>query len=145
MLFRSWTCDGSTRATKKYVGVTWWWYQGQLIMGLHSSSSSSGNGNSTQFKFTPPTGFSTLSWHHYALTRDGNNIYFFVDGVLQTTIVSTYPLYSSNQIAIGGLFNQNATDPTGVMASGYGDAVQDLYVAETCKWTSSFDPENIVY
>ena len=140
-----WTCDGSTRATKKYVGVTWWWYQGQLIVGLHSSSSSSGNGNSTQFKFTPPTGFSTLSWHHYALTRDGNNIYFFVDGVLQTTIVSTYPLYSSNQIAIGGLFNQNATDPTGVMASGYGDAVQDLYVAETCKWTSSFDPENIVY
>ena len=136
-----WTISHNSKSSKKYCGVTWWWYNDQLIIGIQNAAATTGN----QLKLTPPSGFSTLTWHHYALTRSGNNMYFFVDGVKQATMTVSGALYSADQINVGSLFKQTAAEATDVNAMANGDVVQDLYIAETCKWTDDFDPTAIVY
>lgn len=136
-----WTISHSSKSSQKYCGFTWWWYSNQLIIGIQNSTATTGN----QLKLTPPSGFSTLTWHHYALTRSGNNMYFFVDGVKQATMTVSGALYSADQITVGSLFKQSAEEATNVMAMSNGDVVQDLYISETCKWTADFDPTAIVY
>ena len=139
-----WTVTGSERASRKYCGITMWWYNASVLyLAMHSSESSPSA--STQFTLTPPSGFDSTAWHHYAITRSGTSYYLFVDGVLQATITSSRNIYNAKQISIGNLFGQTSGTITTLSGTAYGDKIQDLYIANECKWTSDFDPTTIIY
>lgn len=97
---------------------------------------------------TPPSGFAYNSWHHYAMTRKGTTVRLFVDGVLvATAVASNSTVYPANQVAIYDIFKNSSgtTDPSGLSNMAFGGYIQDLYIAEFCKWESSFDPQSIIY
>ena len=130
-------------ASGKYAGITIWWISssGVMDMAFHNSNST----KSAQLQFTPPSGFSSTDWHHYAITRSGSNFYFFIDGVLVGTAVSELSIYNATQIAIGSLFYQTSAQKTQLQNMGNGDKVSNFYLVKRCKWTSNFDPNQIVY
>ena len=98
------------------------------------------------FSVTPPASFDFTQWHHYAMTRKGTTVRVFVDGVLIGSATAEYAtVFAANQIAISSYFEQNASNPSDLAPAGFGEYVQDLYIAEFCKWEASFDPTDIEY
>ena len=120
-------------------------YQTKLHLRI---SSSPATGASQDLVVTPPSGFAFTDWHHYAVTRKGTTVRLFIDGTLiLTTTANNNTVFAANQVVIGDIFNNTSgstyTDLQNLYSSGV--TIQDLYVAEFCKWESSFDPENITY
>lgn len=94
------------------------------------------------FNVTMPSGFDSTQWHHYAITRSGTDIYVFVDGEIIFTATSSYELLWASQCSIGGYY---ATVGQTLPQSSYGSSFDDVYIAESCKWTANFDPAEITY
>ena len=107
------------------------------------------NNNKTKtanIALTAPASFDFTQWHHYAMTRKGTTVRIFIDGVhIATATASDDTVYAANQIAISSYFEQNASHASDLAPAGWGEYVQDLYIAESCKWEASFDPTNIEY
>lgn len=99
------------------------------------------------FALTPPSSFDSTIWHHFALTqsRDTGFIYFFVDGEIIFTLETTTTLKFGTNVSLGNLFTGTSAGQTTQVAGAYGDYIDDLYIAETCKWTAPFDPTDITY
>ena len=95
------------------------------------------------YNVTMPTGFDATQWHHYAVTRKDNTLRFFVDGEVVFTATMTLALFWNTQVAFGGYY-ANAGDTSATQGS-YRCYYDDLFIAEWCKWDSSFDPSAIAY
>lgn len=111
-------------------------------------SASTATAASSDIIVTPPSGFAFTDWHHYAVTRKGTTVRFFVDGTLiLTATANNNTVFQANQVAIGDIFKNSSgatyTDLSQLSTSGV--TIQDLYIAEFCKWESAFNPQNITY
>ena len=101
---------------------------------------------SSDFAITVPNTHDFKEWHHYAITRKNNTVRVFVDGELVASATTTETTaYAANQIALTAYFGSSAATASDITATGRGELVQDLYIAESCKWESNFDPTAIVY
>lgn len=128
-------------AGKAYLGIRMGTISEQLSISLTNAAGNAGG----RYQFTAPSGFDTTQWHHYALTRSGATLYFFIDGNLICNIVlsATTQIYSSDCITIGNLLNESANTVAAYPFSSYH---QDLYInVGTAKWTEDFDPSAISY
>ena len=100
----------------------------------------------SQMALIYPADIDTTQWHHYALTRNGNTVRFFFDGELVVTATTSQTtVYDAGQVAVSALFGSTDAAKSDVQETGNGELLQDLYIAEFCKWESTFDPSSIVY
>lgn len=137
-----WSSAKNSGPTNKYRGVAIRWVSSLPNYYVYSSESNNG----VRIIVTPPSSFDDTQWHHYALTRHDSTIYFFIDGVLINTLTdATEAVYFPDQISVGNAFGESASSVKTRSAYGYSFTVDDLYIAESCKWTSNFDPSSIVY
>ena len=127
-------------------------YSGFLIQGSSGSHklifrfSNSDLTASGQIALSYPTGIDTTQWHHYALTKENGNVRFFFDGeLIATAVTSETTIYNAAQVAISANFGTAAGTKNTIQQMPNGEKMQDLYIAEWCKWTSSFDPTAITY
>ena len=126
--------------SKHYVGSRMGWESNKFMIRIV-------NGNNTyaaNYQVTPPSSFDTTQWHHYALVRKVDNNRFFIDGETIFVFSGNLGFGVSNQLCVGGLFTES-NNSTSVSSANYSTIVDDLFIAEYAKWTSDFDPDNIVY
>ena len=118
-------------------------YQGHIHLRISNSNLSKTN----TFELIPPSGFDFTQWHHYAMTRKGITVRVFIDGTLIAAVTANdNTCYNPGQIAISAYFNNTSgTVTSDIQKTGWGELVQDLYIAEFCKWEESFDPQSILY
>lgn len=77
-------------------------------------------------------------WTHFAMSRSGNNIYLFKNGILTNTIVSSAPFYiNSAPIRIGG------ESTPGYEFTGWIDEFR--FSKDIARWTSNFTPPTSAY
>lgn len=137
---QGWSCSKSA-TTLKYKGVAFRYISSKLKVFIFSAEDDTyGKG----IECTPPSSFDSTQWHHYALTRKGTTIYLFIDGEIIFTLSDvSFPVYIANQVSVGSAFNE--TSSGGINSYAYGSLVDDLYIAESCKWDAAFDPTAITY
>lgn len=133
-----WTATMDYSIQKQQQGLRFAWGSSTLKVRLMSADQNT----SAQYTVTPPNSFDSTQWHHYAITRSGSTLRFFVDGEMIFSATVSGALYVSSQITVCGYWNSTSATPT---ASGYAGYADDLYIANTCKWTSDFDPMTITY
>lgn len=97
------------------------------------------------FKVTPPSSFDSTQWHHFALTVNSDYDRFFIDGEMIFQF-GAWSINFSDQFSVGCLFKETLADATEINTASTVDVYfDDLYIADSCKWTSDFDPYTIVY
>ena len=111
------------------------------VLGLLISNAGATDG--TIYNLTAPSGFDTTLWHHLAVVRNGSSLIVFVNGDKIFDAQVTDSLCFADQVSVGGYWEY--TDGTNLANNTFGNYFDDLYVAERCKWTASFDPSAIVY
>lgn len=126
--------------TKRQKGIRLRYATGG-ILGLLISNAGATDG--TIYNLTAPSGFDTTLWHHLAVVRNGSTLMVFVDGDKIFDAQVTESLCFADQVSVGGYWEY--TDGTSLENNTFGNYFDDLYVAEHCKWTASFDPSAIVY
>jgi hypothetical protein len=120
------------------AGVQEWYSKGYGIQIYVSGSNwgaalSSGN-NSTYFFITAVTPVIPNTWTHLALTRNGNDYRFFINGVLSgSTSSSSAPSTSTDPLRLG-----EWSVSTGYPITGYMSSVR--YIDGTALYTSNFTP-----
>lgn len=72
--------------------------------------------------------------HHFAITRKGNVVNIWLDGVKSGTMAMTVPWGSINSNTTIGNFNS--------WVYGYGAAMQEMRISNTCRYTDTFTPPN---
>lgn len=100
------------------------------------------------YRVTLPSSFSTLIFHHYALTQSRANgrLYFFVDGQKIFDIATNTTVLFGENIGVGNYFGTASGTQSTLQSTGYGDIVDDLFITDQeCKWTADFDPTQIIY
>ena len=130
-------------ANKTYAGIRLGMVSEQLYISLTNAAVNNGS----VYRITPPSDFDTTQWHHYALTRSADILYYFVDGniIFNATLPSSVQLYSSDVITIGNFVSESSATPA-VAPALYSSYHQDLYVTVGhAKWTTNFDPLAITY
>lgn len=81
--------------------------------------------------------FSTSTWQHFAITYDGTNIRFFIDGTLQHTAAASATFASAGVLTIGD------SDDYDEPLDGYLDEIR--FVKGTAVWTTNFTPPTSAY
>lgn len=120
-------------------------FQGAADGRLFLRMTSSNTNTSARVTLNIPAGFDTTAWHHYAVTKKGTTVRFFVDGTLLfTATLTSASVYASNQVAVIANFGA-AVGSGDLNQQANGGKMQDLYVAEFCKWEDSFDASDISY
>lgn len=89
----------------------------------------------------------TTNWHHLVFERKGDNGYFFIDGVRQTSsgsFNSTDSIYSSGYpLIVGGWFSEGSFDST---SQFFGDMDEIRITKGVARYTNDFDPwEDVEY
>lgn len=100
------------------------------------------SGTTTSTLYTG-TGTSTNNaWHHYAMGRSGNQLLFFLDGVIsgQTTYAATIGFGS--RVIIGGYSDTRISNGT---YAGWNGFLDRLRVYNRCLYTSTFTPTKAMY
>ena len=137
-----WTVEAQTRGntTNTYYGFRLVYDSSKIALAFFGTDNKAGN-----FRITPPSSVDTTQFHHHAFTRKGSTIRYFFDGnvIFETTYSGT--LAFPDQITVGSSFWAEDARKTEMHAWSYSDIVDDLYIAETCKWESDFDPTSITY
>lgn len=133
-----WTATMEYSIQKQQMGMRLAWNSQAIKIRLISSNLNT----SAQYSVTPPSSFDSTQWHHYAVTRSGSTLYFFVDGELIFNATVSGTIHASSQVCVCGYWSSSSTTPA---ASSYGGYADDFYVANSCKWTSDFDPLTIAY
>jgi len=73
-----------------------------------------------------------LRWHHIAVVRKGNDIIVYVDGVGASTTITRRPVYSEEDVYLGGY-------PAGAYPESYGFQLCDeLRITRAARYTSDF-------
>ena len=138
-----WSVSKQNSASKIYSGIRLGFSSGIIYMSFVNDALAYG----CVFRLTPPSDFDTTVWHHYAMTRFYDNIYFFVDGVLIFYGHFSYSatFYSTNHIAIGCWLSTDSADGTPISVAG-SEYIDDFYInVGQCKWFTDFDTSSIVY
>jgi len=93
---------------------------------------------STLTTMTGTTTFTSTGWHHFALTRSGNNVRVFLDGVQEGSTLSYSSTINdpSNNFVIGSTLSS-------LMWNGFLDEFR-LSVG-IARWTANFTPPVIAY
>lgn len=130
-----------TALTKKQRGIR---IRVATSGGIDLLLSDTGNANGRIYSLTYPSTFDTTVWHHYALTRQNNVMYFFVDGVQIMHATVSASVKFGTKIALGSYFDIESSSGA-LMQTGYGSCFDDFYVSDFCKWSEAFDPSAIVY
>lgn len=135
-----WTC-AKVNTTLKYKGIALRFIDSKLKFFIFAKNNDTyGKG----VECTPPSSFDNTQWHHYAITRSGSTVYLFVDGeIICTWSGVDFPVYFPERVSLGSAFKEQTTAVIGTY--NFSTMVDDLYIAETCKWSSAFDPSNITY
>ena len=133
-----WTVAKAT-INKTIFGLRMFWTGDKYQIRLVYSNNSKGSG----FNVTPPSSFDSTLWHHYALTRKEGTIRFFVDGQVIFTLAESNTLAWVDQLSIAGYFD--TVDSLHLGTNSFNMWYDDFYVAESCKWDSTFDPASITY
>ena len=101
---------------------------------------------SGQLQIQMPSSIDTKEWHHYAFTRKGTKLRFFFDGELAASAdTNITTVYNAAQVAISSNFTQSSAQSDVIQQMPNGEKLQDLYIAEFCKWETDFDPDTIEY
>lgn len=138
-LASGWSADTSSASSVRYKGLRIQSLSNTILISLYAKDGT----NRAGVKLTPPSGFSTQIWHHYALTRKSGVIRWFVDGALICSFTYNKALYFSTQVTTAAVFSIN--DPTSLSPNSYSMYADDFFVAEYCKWDSAFNPMRILY
>ena len=140
-LASGWSADTSAVASVRYKGLRIQTLSNPdtILIALYAKDGK----NRVGVKLTPPSGFSTQIWHHYALTRKSGVIRYFVDGALICSFTYNKDLYFSTQVTTAAVFSID--NPTSLASYAYSMYTDDLFVAEYCKWDSAFNPMQILY
>lgn len=131
-------------------------YEGSIIMDCCNGSAATGtrirastsdcgfiasdNGKSwnQQYPFTP-TFYTDNTFHHYALVRNGNNMYYFIDGVLKYS----YSNVPTNLVELGSLwYIGRKNDGRTNYLRAY---ISEFRISNIARWTSSFTPPTKAY
>lgn len=102
-----------------------------------SSNIQSGVGQDNAQCSTVGTSLTANAWHHVAVTRSGNTIFCFVDGVLNSSWTSSLSLFAApaTAVAVGGTSNNNASN----MFAGY---IDDVRITKGfARYTVNFIPQ----
>ena len=126
--------------TKRHKGIRLRYATGG-VLGLLISNAGATDG--TIYNLTAPSGFDTTLWRHLAVVRNGSSLMVFVDGDKIFDAQVTDSLCFADQVSVGGYWEY--TNGASLENNTFGNYFDDLYVAEHCKWTASFDPSAIVY
>jgi hypothetical protein len=126
--------------TKRHKGIRLRYATGG-VLGLLISNAGATDG--TIYNLTAPSGFNTTLWHHLAVVRNGSSLIIFVDGDKIFDAQVTDSLCFADQVSVGGYWEY--ANGASLENNTFGNYFDDLYVAEHCKWTASFDPSAIVY
>lgn len=141
-LASGWTFDAGGNLSQRYAGLRFQTISGQICIDLFASDKSSRAG----VRLTPPSSFVTSGeWHHFALTRKSGTVRLFVDGALICSFTFNKPLAFAEQVTTAGAFKATNDANTELIAFGVSYYVDDLYVADHCKWDAAFDPAAITY
>ncbi len=86
------------------------------------------------------TAIADTNWHHFALVRSGNTLYFFIDGSAAGTLDMTGIIInnSSNKFSIGA-----QGESTGTYFNGWIDEFR--FSKGVARWTSNFTPPTSEY
>lgn len=99
---------------------------------------------SSQLNIQGPSGTDTTQWNHYAFTRKNGLFRVFFDGeIVATATTEDTTIYNAGKVAVSTNFAQ--TSPYDIQQMPNGEKLQDLYIAEFCKWEDNFDPATITY
>jgi hypothetical protein len=132
-----WSVDDKSSSAVYYGLRLGAWGPNTITMRLHNYN----NSKAVSFAVTPPSGFDSTAWHHYAWARKNGTFRFFVDGnVIFTSDISDRLMFAT-QCALGGWYDSSTPSTPSGNKSWY----DDLFVAEYCKWDSDFDPSAITY
>lgn len=85
------------------------------------------------------------TWYHMAVVRNGNNLYFFVDGtqVGSTQDMTGVTIFNSTFDLWVGAYPVNAGTPN---LGGYHDGwFDEIRISDTARWTSGFTPAAAAY
>lgn len=85
-----------------------------------------------------PLTYSNGVWNHIAYSFKGNSeIDIFVNGMLQATVIRSYPILDSSKDLMLGRYY--------VTTSSFGGYIDSLRITKAIRYTSSFDPESNTY
>ena len=139
-----WTVTTSA-ASKAIVGIQ----LGYISQKLNVRITTDGATNKGRtYVCAPPSSFSSLVFHHYAITYSQvtNMIYVFVDGKKIFDLTANGTIAFGRNVGVGNYFGTTSAAQDDLTATSFSDIVDDLYISDqTCKWTSDFDPYAISY
>ena len=106
--------------------------------GLYIDTANKLTGRHSNTLMTSTTVLSTGTWHHVALSRDtGNNLYLFVNGVLEASDTSTANTTNGESLTIGG--------KTGVASNSIKGYIDEARVSSVARYTTGFTPLTISF
>ena len=79
------------------------------------------------------------SWHHYAITSDGDKIYVFIDGIKKAEETLT----AADKTYLAGIKHYTySTQGGGYVLWG---RLSQIAICDECKWTSNFTVPTVAY
>ena len=127
-------------STLKYRGIRFAYINGSMKQTFHATDNTG-----IDYNIDLPSGTDLTQWHHYALTRKNGVLRFFFDGAVIYSINYTKTIVFADQVCIGNNWGTTSATKSQLTQNGASDYVDDLYIAESCKWDSAFDPSAITY
>jgi len=114
------------------------WY---VKWGVGGQGWSLGGVNGSSEWNTSYTGGMDGSWHHVAFVRNGNDVYFYLDGTQQGTTGCTSFTAAQTELLVGCSKDNNVTPQ--LFVDGY---IDELRISKgIARWTSNFTPETGPY
>jgi hypothetical protein len=112
---------------------------GAGVAGLYFCFYASTGGVGKGVFWLPTGGISTGTWHHSAVIRSGNTLYFALDGTLSAGDSFTYTQYDNNNtLTVGKKINTSREDFNGW--------IDELRISKgIARWTSNFTPPTSEY
>ena len=135
-----WTSSVAQSISNSYKGVRIGFASSKFIIALFTTT-----GKAMYCNLSLPDTVDTSAWHHYAITRKSGTIRFFFDGEVICTATLSDEIYFPDQVCLGNLFGTEASTASQMTKTSLVGYYDDLYIAESCKWESSFDPTDIEY
>ena len=117
-----------------YVHIDDGSYSSYPVYRSNSSNSLSNNGTYGS------TLISRNEWHHFAYSTDGSNHYYFLDGILQATVIQSSP-NTLTKLFFGGLMGSSSMI-YGCYYTGY---IDEILICSETLYTSDFTPPTEAY
>lgn len=140
-LASGWTFSAGSAMSARYKSVRLQSLSGNMAVDLFAKDGT----NRASVRLTPPSSFDIKAWHHYAVTRKDGLVRVFVDGQIICYYSYSKPVFFNTQVTTAASFTTNASTPSNLVAYAHSMCVDDLFVAEYCKWEAAFNASAIAY